>query len=104
MTNDGTDVELDELATLNATFRGLSDTIRTTADTAVGIRYHSNTFGAFAWLFAQEANDAASRAARGLYALSSNVTVDAENVAGSATEFEETEQAQAARFRSGDHG
>lgn len=102
--NDGTHVELDELAALNATFRGLSDSIRTAADTAVDIRYHSNAFGAFAWLFAQGANDAAGRTAQGLYALSSNVMVDAENVAASATDFEETEQTQAGRFRSGDLG
>ncbi|MDQ3789322.1 MAG: hypothetical protein M3422_19010, partial [Actinomycetota bacterium] len=102
--NDGTQVELDELAALNATFRGLSDSIRTTADTAVDIRYHSNVFGAFSWLFAQGANDAASRTAQGLYALSSNVMVDAENVTASATEFDETEQTQVGRFRSADHG
>lgn len=44
MTDDGTDVELDELATLSGSFRGAAAAIHATAEKAVDIHYHSNMF------------------------------------------------------------
>lgn len=98
--NDGTTVELDELTALSGSFLGAAAAINATAEKAVNTHYHSNMFGALAWLVADEATATAQRTGQGLFSLSSNVEADARNVAASATEFDNTEQTQTARFRS----
>jgi hypothetical protein len=106
MTNDGTNVDLDEMNTLAGAVFNLAGEIKSVADKASGIDYNVNTFGLIGARvgFALDVGDAAARASAGLDSLYWNVHADATAISDTALDFKNNEQTQTDRFRSDDHG
>jgi hypothetical protein len=104
MTNDGTNVDLEEMNALSGAVFGFAGEVKSVGDRAGGIDYNVNAFGLLGSLCARSASNAAERAVAGLNSLYLNVHADATAISETALDFKNNEQVQTDRFRSDDHG
>jgi hypothetical protein len=99
MTNEGTQVDPDELDKLASALQKNADTIRSAAHLASGIDYNVNTFGLFGALMTDTARETARKTVIGLGTLAENVTADGFVVTDTAVDFRNNEDTQVDRFR-----
>lgn len=105
MTNEGTQVDPDELDTLAAALQTNAETLRSAARLASSIDYNVNTFGLFGAWAAETARETASQTVRSLDTLAENVVADSFVVTDTAVTVRTNEDAQADTFRGqGQHG